>query len=70
MPILFFAAVAACVIFAVSDEFHQSFIPSRTSSPYDAMIDVCGAFLGLAICWMFATGSGQKQEISPESFRG
>jgi VanZ family protein len=70
MPILFFAAVAACVIFAVSDEFHQSFIPSRTSSPYDVMIDVCGAFLGLAICWMFATGSGQKQEISPESFRG
>jgi VanZ family protein len=70
MSILFLVAVLACAIFAASDEFHQSFVPSRTSSPQDVMIDICGALLGLAVCWMFATRRRQKQEISPESFRG
>ncbi len=70
VSILFLLAAVACAIFAASDEFHQSFVPSRTSSPHDVMIDICGAFLGLAVCWMFATGRRQKQEISPESFRG
>jgi VanZ family protein len=54
MSILFLVAALACAIFAASDEFHQSFVPSRTSSPADAMIDICGALIGLAICWMFA----------------
>jgi VanZ family protein len=54
MSILFLVAALACAIFAASDEFHQSFVPSRTPSPHDVMIDICGAFLGLAVCWMFA----------------
>jgi VanZ family protein len=54
MSILFLVAAVACAIFAASDEFHQSFVPSRTPSPHDVMIDICGAFLGLAVCWMFA----------------
>jgi VanZ family protein len=40
-------------VFAASDEFHQSFIPSRTASSNDAMIDICGAVVGLTICWAF-----------------
>lgn len=54
ISILFLVAALACAIFAASDEFHQSFVPSRTPSPRDVMIDICGAFLGLAVCWMFA----------------
>jgi VanZ family protein len=54
MSILFAIAWVACAIFAASDEFHQSFVLSRTSSPTDVMIDICGALVGLAICWMFA----------------
>jgi VanZ family protein len=54
MSILLLVAALVCAIFAASDEFHQSFVPSRTSSPRDVMIDICGAFLGLAVCWMFA----------------
>jgi VanZ family protein len=53
MSILFLIAALGCAIFAASDEFHQSFVPSRTSSPADVMIDVCGALVGLAICLMF-----------------
>ena len=52
--ILFLLAWLAAGIFAVTDEFHQSFVPSRTASPIDVMIDICGALAGLAICWIFA----------------
>ena len=45
-------AFVAAAAFAASDEFHQSFVASRTASPYDVMIDVCGAATGLLIYWM------------------
>src|SRR5438105_11941735 len=54
MSLLFLVAALASAIFAASDEFHQSFVPSRTGSPNDVMIDICGALAGLAICWAFA----------------
>lgn len=38
-------------LYAATDEFHQTFIPSRTPSPRDVMIDTCGAAVGLAIYW-------------------
>jgi VanZ family protein len=50
MSLLLTVAWVACAIFAASDEFHQSFVPSRTPAVHDVMIDVCGAFIGLAIC--------------------
>jgi VanZ family protein len=46
----FWSALIGCAIFAASDEFHQSFVPTRTSSLNDVMIDLCGALIGLAIC--------------------
>jgi VanZ family protein len=49
-----FVVCLACGVFAASDEFHQSFVSSRTASANDMMIDMCGAFVGLAICWAFA----------------
>lgn len=42
--------LSGCAIFAASDEFHQSFIASRSSSIHDVMIDICGAMIGLLIC--------------------
>ena len=51
MSILFLLAWLAAGIFAATDEFHQSFVPTRTASPIDVMIDICGALVGLAICW-------------------
>lgn len=38
------------VLFACADEFHQSFVPSRTSSVGDVGIDSIGAIVGLGIC--------------------
>ena len=40
----------ASAVFAASDEIHQSFVPSRTASPNDVMIDICGAAIALALC--------------------
>jgi VanZ family protein len=60
MSILFLFAWLAAAIFAVTDEFHQSFVLSRTASPVDVMIDICGAMIGLAICLAFAGGGGKK----------
>ncbi len=43
-------AFAAAMTFAVTDEFHQAFVPSRTSSLGDIFIDCAGAIAGIAIC--------------------
>jgi VanZ family protein len=41
-------------LFAASDEFHQSFIPTRTSSAHDVMIDCLGALVAVSICALLA----------------
>jgi VanZ family protein len=55
MAFLFASVWLVCGIFAAGDEFHQSFVPSRTATWRDVIIDLGGAFIGLAICWLFAT---------------
>jgi VanZ family protein len=40
--------------FAASDEFHQSFVSTRTASAHDVMIDCTGAFAAVLLCWIFA----------------
>jgi len=42
--------LAPAMIFAVADEFHQSFVASRTASLGDVLLDCSGALLGLMIC--------------------
>jgi VanZ family protein len=44
--LVFFASLG----FAAADEFHQSFVPSRTASMKDVIIDTCGAAIALALC--------------------
>jgi VanZ family protein len=41
-----FWSVAWVTLYAVSDEFHQAFVPSRSASPIDVMIDSFGAICG------------------------
>jgi VanZ family protein len=43
-------ALTVALLAGTLDEFHQSFVPSRTASPRDVMLDVLGAcFFQLAI---------------------
>ena len=62
MLILFATAFGTCTFFAVSDEFHQSFVPSRTASARDVMIDVCGVLIGLTICFALASRTAVKEK--------
>jgi VanZ family protein len=39
-------ALTLATLYGASDEWHQSFVPSRTASVVDVMIDSCGAFWG------------------------
>ena len=35
-------SMALCILFAISDEWHQSFVPHRYGTAFDAMIDSMG----------------------------
>lgn len=41
--------VVLCVLYGVSDEFHQSFVPGRDMSVYDLIANTVGALLSMAI---------------------
>ena len=44
-------AVAIAAGYAALDEFHQSFVPSRTAAPWDALLDTTGAAVAQIILW-------------------
>jgi VanZ family protein len=58
-----FLAVGLAVLYAVSDEVHQAFVPSRTATPWDVVIDACGAAAAIAITW--AIGRAVTGRSSP-----
>ena len=60
--LVFGAALLGCALFAASDEFHQTFVKSRTPSVRDVLLDVGGALLGLLIGASFA-------RLHPKNFR-
>ncbi|HEX6649041.1 MAG TPA: VanZ family protein [Pyrinomonadaceae bacterium] len=45
----FLISLALIVTYALLDEYHQSFVPSRTASIYDSMIDIAGGLTALLI---------------------
>jgi VanZ family protein len=47
--IVYVSVLIAAILFAAADEFHQSFVASRTALRGDVVVDVLGAMIGLAI---------------------
>lgn len=45
---------ALVFLYAVSDEFHQTFVPGRSASPIDVGIDSMGALFGIWLFMIFA----------------
>ena len=60
MSTLFVGVWVVCAIIAATDEFHQSFIASRTASLNDVLTDSLGAAIGLAICLSIAQRHAKK----------
>jgi VanZ family protein len=52
------------VIYALLDEFHQSFVPSRTPSIYDSAIDVAGGLTVLLICKFYGRKAHHREMLS------
>lgn len=43
--------LAVVVAYAVSDEYHQTFVPNREGSPWDVLVDTVGGLCGLLGAW-------------------
>lgn len=46
---IFIFAVVFTVIYGISDEFHQVFVPGRSASAFDVLIDTLGGLTGSSI---------------------
>ena len=46
-------ALAGTALIASADEFHQSFLPNRTSTPWDVLIDCSGAITLQLLVYIF-----------------
>jgi VanZ family protein len=51
------AALLIAAVFAASDEFHQLFVPSRTASGWDALLDASAAAAAQAVMWLVVVRS-------------
>ena len=55
-------AVLSTLAVASADEFHQSFLPSRTGTPVDVGIDLCGAIAAQLLILAAVSLITRKQE--------
>jgi VanZ family protein len=56
-------AIVIAAAYASLDEFHQSFVPSRTASPWDALIDTIGASAAQIVVKLW---NMKKGNVAPE----
>lgn len=49
-------ALIFCVLYAISDEFHQLFVPGRGAQVKDVLIDSAGAVVGIGLYWLINFG--------------
>ncbi len=56
-----FLALMGTALIACSDEFHQSFLPNRTSTPWDVLIDCSGAITLQLMVYIFMRISRPKR---------
>jgi len=56
-------ALAISVAWAIIDEFHQSFVPSRTSTSLDVLIDITGATLALLVLYACTARTATKRAL-------
>jgi VanZ family protein len=47
-------ALAGTALVASCDEWHQTFLPNRTGTPWDVLLDSCGATVAILLVYAFA----------------
>jgi VanZ family protein len=58
-------AVLSTLLIASLDEYHQSFLPSRTASPVDVGIDLCGAIAFQLILLLVISLFSRRSDFRP-----
>jgi VanZ family protein len=53
-------AIVLALAYAISDEWHQSFVPGRTATPRDVAVDG----LGIALAALAATRAGLRRRMA------
>ncbi len=62
-------ALAAAVLYAASDEFHQAFVPGRVADVLDFLADASGAALGAGIGYLWMGRAARRAAASATSPR-
>ena len=60
-------AYGITIVYALSDEWHQSFVPDRTGRLDDVVTDAIGALVGLALAWVVLTVAASRRQRSPQA---
>jgi VanZ family protein len=47
-------------LIASCDEFHQTFLPNRTGSPWDVLLDCCGGLLVQLLLWFWMSSRSRR----------
>jgi VanZ family protein len=47
-------ALAGTALVASCDEWHQTFLPNRTGTPWDVLLDCCGATVAILLVFAYA----------------
>ena len=53
-----------CIIYAASDEYHQTFIPGRSGELKDVLIDSSGSFTGITLYGLILSLLQKRRRIS------
>ncbi|HET9494852.1 MAG TPA: VanZ family protein [Chloroflexia bacterium] len=51
---------AVCIVYAVTDEFHQFFVPKRVGHGWDVLVDSLSAVAALGIWYIVRAGRSQQ----------
>ena len=68
--------VLFCILYGISDEFHQSFVPGRFASVVDLAADTAGAVAAVLLWWkttgrgLEEDGDGNKDPVNTTTFSG
>lgn len=65
-PNLIIVSFALTVLYGISDEIHQSFVPLREGKVLDIIFDVLGAVIGSYIIWSLQVKTLPKLKDSPQ----
>jgi VanZ family protein len=59
----FFVALLVTVLYSLSDEYHQSFVATRTGSVYDSFIDMAGGLTALVLYSMWRRRRASRDRL-------